>query len=101
MMPSDFVDLAGRRCEFDLDNVYEVVRGYSEVRAGWTSIVVYEPTLKRFIEVRSSPQDVRGDSADVAEEVTAEYISDAYGLSRQDLDRVSREPHSWRLVDRR
>jgi hypothetical protein len=91
--PSDFVDLAGHRREFDLDSVYEVVRGYSKVRAGWTSIVVYEPTQKNFIEVRSSPQDFRGNSADEAEEVTVNYISDAYGMSEQDLDRVSQAPH--------
>src|SRR3954453_17771929 len=101
MMPSDFVDLTGRRRKFDLDSVYEVVRGDSKARPGWTSNVVYEPKLKKFIEVRSSPQDVRGSSADEAEEVTVEYISDAYGLSEQELGRLSQGPHLWKLIDRR
>ena len=100
-MPSDFVDLAGRRCAFDLDNVYEIIRGYSNVRPGWTSIVVYEPTQKNFIEVRSSPQDVRGNSADEAEEVTVAYISHAYNISEKDLARVPHAPHLWKLVDLR
>jgi len=100
-MPSDFIDLSGKKREFDLDSVCEVVRGCSHRRNGWASIVVYEPGQGKFIEIRSSPQDFRGNSADEAEEVTPEYLRSAYQISETDVARFLSAPASWKLIDLR
>lgn len=101
MMPSDFIRLDGTKEEFDLDAVHELVRGYSGQREGWTSLVVYEPRLKVFIELRSSPQDFRGNSADEAQEVPIEYLKSAYSIEEISLARFLRDPESWKLIDLR
>lgn len=101
MMPSDFVGLDGKTHEFDLDAVHRLVRGYSKQRPEWTSSVVYEPKKKTLIEVRSSPQDIRGGSADEAQEVTEDYVKDAYRITDIVLAQFLRDPRSWKLIDQR
>ncbi len=101
MMPSDFVDRDGTTKSFDLDNVYEIVRGFSGKCKGWTSLVVYEPTHDVFIELRSSPPDIRGNSKDEAEEVLSAYIAKSYGLGDGEIAVARLKPTEWRLVDLR
>lgn len=100
-MPSDFVAVDGTTKSFDLDNVYEIVRGFSGMRRGWTSLVVYEPTHGAFIELRSSPPDIRGNSKDEAEEVLPTYIEKSYGLSKAEINLARAKPNEWRLVNLR
>lgn len=101
MMPSDFIAADGTIKTFDLDNVYEIIRGFSEMRKGWTSLVIYEPTHRAFIELRSSPPDIRGTSQDEAEEVSATYITKGYGLSQGEVNTARLKPTEWRLIDLR
>ncbi len=101
MMPSDFVATNGTTKSFDLDNVYEIVRGYSGKCKGWTSLVVYEPMHDVFIELRSSPPDIRGNSKDEAEEVLRAYIVKSYGLGEGEIAMIRSKPSRWRLVDLR
>lgn len=101
MIPSDYQTADGATRYFDLDAVKEVVRGYSAKQPGWTSIVVYYPKDDVFIELRSSPPDIRGNSKDEAEEITYEYIMEAYGLDEDKVEMVRSHPDSWRLIDLR
>lgn len=100
-MPSNFVAVDGTTKAFDLDNVYEIVRGFSEKRKGWTSLVVYEPRHDAFVELRSSLPDIRGNSEDEAEEVVPGYILKSYGLSDGQVAAARLKPTEWRLVDLR
>ena len=100
-MRSDFISLNGTVKLFDLDNVCEVVRGHSEKHNGWTSLVIYEPTHDAFIELRSSPPDIRGNSKDEAEEIKTTDITNFYGLSESEIVSVRSASTEWRLIDRR
>jgi len=100
-MPCSFQTLDGDAEDFDLDAVYDFVRGYSKKRAGWTSLVVYVPLAKAFVELRGSPPDVRGNSRDEAEEVTDEYLRNAYGVSDRDIASCRSKPKNWVLIDQR
>jgi hypothetical protein len=101
MMRSDFVALDGTKKTFDLDEVVEVVRAFSGTHEGWTSLVVYEPTHDAFIELRSSPPDIRGISKDEAEEVLPKYLAAYYGLDENKVANVRDNPKEWKLVDLR
>ena len=100
-MLSKFVSTNGTEKEFDLDNVYEIIRGYCQKNERWTSMVIFEPKSRTFIELRSSPADVRGVSKDEAEEVSVSYVSNAYGISIEDLDIAQKNPKEWTLIDQR
>lgn len=101
MMPSDYVSLSGEVRTFDLDAVHEIVRGFSRQRPGWTSIVVFDPADACFIEVRTSPEDVRGNCLDEAQEVDSAYLFDAYCIDASDQAEIRKRPSTWRLIDRR
>lgn len=101
MMPSDYISLKGEIRSFDLDSIYEIVRGFSKQRLGWTSTVVFDPVDTRFIEIRTSPEDVRGSFQDEAEEVDDSYLFDAYGIDSSELMKIRRKPDAWQLVNRR
>jgi len=101
MMPCKFAALDGSVGELDLDSVFDVVLGYSARRAGWTATIVYEPASGSFVELRSSPPDYRGNSAEEAEEVTEQYMHDAFRLDDGQLGAVRRAPDQWVLINRR
>jgi hypothetical protein len=101
MMPSDYVAHDGSRTEFDLDAVVDVIGAYSKRREGWTALLIYVPATRAFVELRSSPQDVRGNSADEAEEVDTQYIGEAFGLVPSQLDSIIAKPKAWRFIERR
>lgn len=100
-MPSDYIAADGSKKNFDLDAVYDVVRAYSSKRAGWTSLVVYEPKNGAFIELRSSPPNVHGDSADEAEEISPAEIAAHYGIPETTCMQIRKYPRAWRLIDQR
>lgn len=101
MMPSGYVARDGSTKHFDLDAVVDVVGAYSKRRDGWTALLVYVPATRAFVEVRSSPQDVRGNSMDEAEEVDPQYVFEAFGLTKGQLDAIATSPKAWRFIERR
>jgi len=101
MIPCNFTALDGSAQELDLDSVFDVVLGYSTQRSGWTATVVFDPTRGSFIELRSAPPDYRGNSSEEAEEVSDQYLNDAFQLSVAQLDAVRHAPAKWILVNRR
>jgi len=101
MMPCNFTALDGSIQEFDLDSVIDVVLGYSAHRQNWTATVVFDPARGSFVELRSAPPDYRGNSAEEAEEVSDQYIRDAFQFNATQLDEARRAPAKWILVNRR
>ena len=101
MMPCDYQMIAGDRRVVDLDAVIDVALGYSGVRASWTATLVFDPSSGAFIELRSAPQDLRGNSADDAKQVEADYIGKSFGISELQLAAVIRSPRAWTVLDLR
>ena len=100
-MPCEYISLTGIKRTIDLDSVIDVALGYSAKRDKWTATLVFDPGSKVFVELRSSPQDVRGNSADEAEEVDVEYMANTFGLKLDQLSSISERPSHWRLIDLR
>jgi hypothetical protein len=86
---------------FDLDDIVEVVKGYSKIKGGWHSLVVYDVPTHSFVELRSSPPDYKGNSADEAEEVTEQYVCDTFQLEPAEVRALLAAPRKWKLVNRR
>ena len=101
MMCCPYNALDGSMKRLNLDAVFDVALGYSDRRPGWTATLVYDPGSEAFVELRSSPPDLRGSSADEAEEVTRQYVFNAFQLTEEDIDAVRQSPASWLLVNRR
>jgi hypothetical protein len=100
MIPCDYVALDGSTKRLDLDAVFDIVASHSRRRNGWTATLVYAPTIRAFVELRSSPQNVHGDSQDEAEEVDRQYMSDAFGLTEDQLEGIITNPQKWCFIDR-
>jgi hypothetical protein len=101
MVPCDYLAKDGSRRTFDLDAVFDLVSGYSARHKEWTALLIYVPAIQAFVELRSSPPDVRGNSADEAEEVDEPYIRETFGLSQTQLSSIQANPKGWRFVDQR
>ena len=101
MMPCKFAALDGSVRELDLDTVIDVILGFSGRRSEWTATVVYDPKSKSFVELRSSPQNYRGNSEEEAEEVSEQYMCDVFQLDQEQLGFVRRNPSQWVLINRR
>lgn len=98
-MPCPYTALDGSRESLDLDSVVDVVRGKSLYRPDWQALVVYLPSSSRFIELRDSPPDVRGNSRDEAVEVSAEYLTQAFALTESQLNMLRTSPRTWKMID--
>jgi hypothetical protein len=101
MMPCSYVSLSKVQRTLDLDSVVDVALGYSSRRSGWTATLVFDPESGAFVELRSAPPDVRGNSADEAEEVDAEYMASTFGLQPIHLSAVIERPEIWELLNLR
>ena len=101
MMPFSYLDKSGASAYCDLDAVTDVALGYSGVRAGWTATLIYVPQQNAFVELRSSPPDVRGNSSEEAVEVGDRYVLETSRLSSIQLAAVRRNPSAWPVIDLR
>lgn len=101
MMQDEYKALDGSTVAFVLDGVVEVVKGYSQLKQGWQSFIVYNVPTRSFIELRSSPPDYKGNSADEAEEVTERYVCDTFQLEPAQVSVLRASPRKWQLVNRR
>ena len=100
-MPCDYLAKDGSRKDFDLDAVFDLVSGYSKRRKEWTALLIYVPATRAFVELRSAPPDVRGNSPSEEEEVDDLYIHEAFGLSKAQLTTVVNNPKGWQFIDQR
>jgi hypothetical protein len=101
MMPCSYISLTKVQRTLDLDSVIDVALGYSSRRPRWTATLVFDPESEAFVELRSAPPDVRGNSADEAEEVDAAYMTSTLGLQPNQLAAVVERPESWKLLSLR
>jgi hypothetical protein len=101
MIPCDYTSENGRKVTFDLDAVIDVAIGYSKKRQGWTATLIYIPESSAFVELRSAPQDIRGNSKEEAEEVSFAYIGETFAIDNEGLNRVKSDPGNWQLINRR
>ncbi|MDX1253562.1 MAG: hypothetical protein IDH49_15180 [Gammaproteobacteria bacterium] len=99
MMPCDYRSKSGGIKKFDLDAVFELVGGFSQVRKGWTALIIFVPSTGAFVELRSSPQDYRGNSEEEAEEIDEVYIQESFGLSQSQVQTFKANPQSWQFID--
>ncbi|MBQ0929754.1 hypothetical protein [Ideonella alba] len=100
-MQDEYKTLDGSTVAFDLDDVVQVVKGHSQIKQGWQSFIVYNVPTRSFIELRSSPPDYKGNSADEAEEVTEQYVCATFQLEPAQVSTLRASPRKWQLVNRR
>jgi len=101
MMPCKYKATDGSITTFDLDAVTDVIAGFSGIRRTWSATIVFVPATGAFVELRSSPQDIRGNSQSEAEEVSSIYLQEAFELSEIQQSSVKIKPNDWRFIDRR
>ncbi|BAV32765.1 hypothetical protein SCL_0443 [Sulfuricaulis limicola] len=101
MMPCDYRSKCGDIKKFDLDAVFDLVGGFSRVRDGWSALIIFVPSTSAFVELRSSPQDYRGNSEEEAEEVDESYVQESFGLSQTQLTAFKASPRTWQFIDHR
>lgn len=100
-MLDEYWGFNGVTVAYDLNDVVEVVKGFSQIKRGWQSFIVYNVPTRSFIELRSAPPDHKGNSADEAEEVTDQYVCDTFQLAQAQLSALRASPRTWQLVNRR
>lgn len=100
-MPGTYQSKDGSEKSFDLDTVIDVVRGYSGQQPGWTALIVFLPKEEVFVELRSSPPDIRGNSRGEEEEVSEEYLLKNFQLSTTDINQFRAKPKKWVFRDYR
>ena len=101
MMPCDYLALDGSRKDFDLDAVVSIFDGPSRSRPGWDALVVYVPRSKVFIELRSSPPNVHGDSDCEELEISDQDLQAHYRITPAACAQIRQNPRAWVLVDER
>jgi hypothetical protein len=101
VMQDEYRALDGSTVAFDLDDVVHVVKGYSRLKQGWQSFIVYVVPTRSFLELRSSPPDYKGNSADEVEEVTERYVCDTFQIEPAQVSALRASPRKWQLVNRR
>lgn len=99
MITCDYLDSSGTLQSYNLDSVVDIVRGKSRKKIGWTALIVFDPESKKFIELRDSPPDPRGNSKDEAEEVQESYIISNFELNESDIYQIRKKSFEWFFID--
>jgi len=98
-MPCKFMSLNGKELVTDLDRVIGLLEGYLSHKQGWIALIVYDPIMKKFIELRDSPPDIKGNSKSECVEVTLDYIENEFSISRESLNQFFANPYKWTFLD--
>ncbi len=99
MINCEYVDLDGQKQTYDLDAVVDIVRGKSQKKSDWVALIVFDPASSKFIELRDSPPDPRGNSKDEAEEIDESYLLSHFQLGQLDISSIRGNPTGWVFVD--
>ena len=101
-MICSYLSKDGTTIPFDLDSVTDIALGYSGFHPTWTATLIYVWENKAFVELRSSPADIRGNSStEEVEEVDEHYIIENFKLSINQISAIRRAPKGWSLLDLR
>jgi hypothetical protein len=101
MMPCNYKSSTGDTKDFDLDNVIDFVGGKSQIQKDWQALIIYLPSKRIFVELRDSPQDVKGNSIDEAEEVSEKYITEYFDITSAQIMKFKENPNQWVFIDQR
>jgi hypothetical protein len=101
MMPCDYISISGKSVQFDLEAVFDVCAGYSGTRKDWTATLVYVPDQNTFVELRSSPQDFRGNSDEEYVKVDSLYIEQTFSITTDQQRFIQQRPNDWSFINRR
>jgi hypothetical protein len=99
MMPCEYISISGNRVRFDLDAVVDICSGYSGTRRDWTATLIYVPEKMTFVELRSSPQDFRGNSQGEEVEVNSQYIEKTFKITVNQQRAIQARPNDWSFID--
>ena len=99
MIPCKFISLDGNELVTDLDRVVDVLEGEISHKKGWIALIVFDPITLKFIELRDSLQDLRGNSKSESVEVTLEYIQEEFSISKDKLLQFMNNPFEWEFLD--
>src|SRR3546814_12218877 len=97
MMNATYMSLNGEAISFDLDAAAGIARGFSTRRPSWSATLVYDLKNSAFIELRSSPQDIRGYSKGECEEVGALYIQKTCSLEDAERAAITKNTSACRI----
>lgn len=100
-MQFNYIAIDGQNKNFDLDEVIDLVSGFSKKLDGWSGLIAFIPKQGVFLELRDSPQDARGNRHSEVEEVTTSYIEFAYQLSKTQITDFLKKPNQWQFIDHR
>ena len=100
-MLTRYVNRHGELKDVDLDEVVDVVDGWSQIKPGWQGFIVYAPSERQFIELMSALPDVRGNSDSHAAEVDASYVETTYALTSDQISRLRQSPSTWAFIKKR
>ena len=98
MMLTKYTTANNHQKFIDLDSVIDVVKGESGIKTGWTALIIYDPTSKKFVELRDSPQDYQGNAMDEAEEVDEAYLINTFKIPRSALADLYSAPTEWKTI---
>jgi hypothetical protein len=99
MITCKYLGLDGHEKTLDLDLAIDVVKGKSFKRAGWTSLIVYDPISNKFIDLCDAPADFRGNSKYVCEEISVADLMSNFSITDQEIAGVKKNPSQWRLIN--
>lgn len=99
MISCEYVDLSGQKQGYDLDAVVDIVRGQSQKKIGWVALIVFDPASNKFIELRDSPPDPRGNSKSEAEEIDESYILNHFQLDQGNISSIRKHSADWVFID--
>jgi hypothetical protein len=99
MIIFDYTDLTGLKQTYDLDAVIDIIRGKSHKKEGWIALIVFDQASNKFIELRDSPPDPKGNSKDEAEEVDSIYITSHFSVNERDIEIIRKDPSQWVFID--
>jgi hypothetical protein len=69
-------------------------------KAGWKALIVYDEITNVLVELRDSPEDYRGNAQDEAEQVTEQYVRDAFEIDARQFNDLYRAPRNWSFIDK-
>ena len=98
MMQCEYKAQNGSLKLLDLDAVIDVVIGRSKIRPEWTATIVFDPATALFVELRSTPQDYRGNSDEEAEEVSLQYIEETFQVKAIELSVARLTSRDWNVI---
>jgi len=89
MVTCNYKDKEGHSQIFDLSKAVRIAEGESAERSGWEATIVYIPEYGTLVELRSGPEDVRGNAPGEAVQVSSDYVLRGFPISKGQLRQLT------------